>query len=69
MWIDDALADDRVELLPLTARVAVSSARLSWDHRDPADRLIVATARAHDAPLVTADDAITDARLVRCIWD
>jgi len=35
--------------------------------RDPADRLIVATARALDLPLLTRDDAIRRSGLVR-LW-
>lgn len=31
---------------------------MMWKHGDPADRLIVATARALDCPLVTADEKI-----------
>lgn len=69
-WIDAALTEDpRVELLHLTPRISVAAVRLSWAHRDPADRFIVATARAHEAPLVTSDERIHDARLVRCLWD
>lgn len=69
-WIDEALEEDpRVELIPLLPRISVEAVRLSWNHRDPADRLIVASARMLDAPLVTGDEAMHDARLVRCIWD
>ena len=68
--IDEALADDsRVELLHLSPRVSVAATRLAWAHRDPADRVVVATARVHDAPLVSADETIRDARIVKCIWD
>ena len=70
IWLDEALAEDpRVELLALVPRVAVVAAALAWQHADPADRMIVATARVHQAPLVTADERIHDSRLVRCIWD
>ena len=70
VWIDEALVEDpRLELLHMSPRIAVDAVRLSWTHRDPADRLIVATARAHDATLVTADESIHDARLVTCVWD
>jgi len=70
MWIDEALtADPRIELLALLPRIAVDAVRLRWDHRDPADRLIVATATAHDAVLVTADDVIRESGLVGCVWD
>ena len=70
IWIDEALAEDpRVELLPLVPRVAVEAVRLGWKHSDPADRLIVASARVHDAPLITSDAAMHEAGVVRCIWD
>ena len=69
-WVDDALASDsRVALLPLLPAIAVAAVELSWRHRDPADRIIVATARAHDAPLLSSDDEIHESKLVRCIWD
>jgi PIN domain nuclease of toxin-antitoxin system len=70
LWIDEALADDsRVELLHLVPRIAIDAVRLSWKHADPADRFIVATARVHDAALVTADDRIRESGIVRCVWD
>ncbi len=70
VWIEQALtADARVELLHLLPTIAIDAARLSWAHRDPADRFIVATARAHDALLVTADERVRDSGLVRCVWD
>ncbi len=70
IWIEAALAEDpRAELLPLLPRIAVAAVQLSWQHADPADRFVVASARAHDAPLVTADEAIRASGMVRCIWD
>jgi len=70
VWIDEAMAEDpRIELLPLLPRICVDAAKLPWDHADPADRFIVATARMLDAPLATADERIHDSGLVRCVWD
>jgi len=70
LWIDQALSSDpRVEVLQLLPRIAVEAARLSWEHRDPADRFIVATTRIHQAALVTADTRIHESRLARCVWD
>lgn len=70
VWMDEALTEDsRTELLHLLPRISIDAARLSWDHRDPADRLIVATARAHDAALITADERIQGSGLARCAWD
>lgn len=70
VWVDEALTEDaRLEVLPLSPRISIEAVRLSWAHRDPADRFIVATARVHGAPLVTADDTIRESGLVRCVWD
>jgi len=44
--------------LPLTGDVAILAVELEAMHADPADRFIAATAIAHDATLVTADDRL-----------
>jgi PIN domain nuclease of toxin-antitoxin system len=49
-------------------RGASSSIDLAWDHRDPADRVIVATALVKRVPLVTADQAIHRFEGVEWIW-
>lgn len=55
-WIQAALALPGIRLAPLLPEVAVASTRLPGDlHPDPADRIIVATARHLGATLVTAD--------------
>jgi len=69
IWIEEALTQDsRIELLPLLPRIAIEAVQLSWDHPDPADRFIVATARVHGAPLMTSDARMHDSRLVCCVW-
>jgi PIN domain nuclease of toxin-antitoxin system len=58
-WVDAVLALPGVRLAPLTPVIAVASTRLQGELRgDPADRLIVATARHLGAALVTADQAL-----------
>ena len=58
-WLDAALAAPGVRLLPIEPRIALDSVRLPGAfHADPADRLIVATARHWSATLITADGAI-----------
>lgn len=44
--------------LPLTGEIAILAGELDGLHADPADRFIAATAIAHDATLVTADDRL-----------
>ena len=48
----------RVEILPVDTETWLANLELSWDHRDPADRTIVATAVVNDCPLVTSDRAM-----------
>lgn len=58
-WLERALALPGVRLLELTPRIVVESTQLPGEfHRDPADQLIVATARIYDAPLLTADGKV-----------
>ncbi len=55
-WVARALAAEKVETLGLEPAVAVAAGLLGRDvPGDPADRIIYATARTHDAPLVTKD--------------
>lgn len=49
-----------VSVVPLDSTLAVAGALLDWDHRDPADRWIVALAVRHRARLVTSDRAVRD---------
>jgi PIN domain nuclease of toxin-antitoxin system len=58
-WLDAALAYPGVRLVELTPRIAVESTQLPGAfHKDPADQIIVATARVLDCPLVTLDHKI-----------
>ncbi len=67
-WLRRATAPDMLSVLLLSTDtvIAVDDLPASF-HGDPADRMIVATARAHDMPLATHDDAIKKSRLVK-IW-
>jgi PIN domain nuclease of toxin-antitoxin system len=68
-WIRRMTAPDTVRILPIDADVVISLNSLPKSfHGDPADRMIVATARAHALPLATRDSAIRRSRLAR-IWD
>lgn len=60
-WIHVALAKPGVKLAPLEPEIAVASTRLPFEiHGDPADRILVATARHLGATLVTADGELLE---------
>ena len=64
---EQALTDTGFQLVPLTVTAAVRAGRLVDTHRDPFDRLLVATAIELDAALLSADAAL-DSFGVRRIW-
>jgi PIN domain nuclease of toxin-antitoxin system len=58
-WVELAFGLPGLSLMPLTPSICVRSSRLPGDfHGDPADRLIVATARELGAVLLTRDEPI-----------
>jgi len=60
-WIRDALVIPGLTLVPLEPEIAVASTRPPFEmHADPADRILVATARHLGATLVTADAALLE---------
>jgi PIN domain nuclease of toxin-antitoxin system len=69
-WLTAALRPEIVSLVPLSPAIAVESCQLPGQfHADPADRLIVATARLHSLTLITADEAIRSYPHLRTLWD
>jgi len=65
-WLDGI--GQRFQVLPLTPVIAWRSVNLDWAHRDPADRLICATALEHKLTLVTYDREITRWGGVPVLW-
>jgi len=60
---------DGVAVKPITPEIAALATQFPDDYsRDPADRLIGATARAEGMPLVTRDESIRKSTLLRTIW-
>lgn len=60
-WFDNFRAYGNVELAALTPDMLVASSFLpDIQHKDPADRIIIATARAHGLTIITRDQKILD---------
>jgi PIN domain nuclease of toxin-antitoxin system len=57
-WMRRAVHQPGLQLLPLTPEISVESAQLVDFHGDPADRMIVATARLEELTLATRDRRI-----------
>jgi PIN domain nuclease of toxin-antitoxin system len=58
-WINTALSHQNIQSINLTTRIVVESTQLPQPfHRDPADQIIVATARVLGIPLLTMDGKI-----------
>lgn len=67
-WLRRAADERTLAVAAMDAAVIVALDRLpSTFHGDPADRLIVSTARAHAWPLATHDQAIRRSRVVT-LW-
>ncbi|OFW24092.1 MAG: hypothetical protein A3H97_18345 [Acidobacteria bacterium RIFCSPLOWO2_02_FULL_65_29] len=68
-WLDQATAMPGLLVAELTPPILVDSCRLPQPFRgDPADQIIVATARHHGATLVTRDRRMRDYPHVRSVW-
>ena len=64
-WLESAAAPPLVQRCAISPAVAAEVAALPKTfHRDPADRILVATARVHGATLLTRDRRIVDADIV-----
>jgi PIN domain nuclease of toxin-antitoxin system len=67
-WFQLALPVNRVRVLELTPEIAIDATRLpAWSHKDPADQIIVATARLHGLKILTSDSKILKYRQVGSI--
>ena len=68
LWIRQALAVPRVTLLPLTPEICASVPLERGLPADPADRMIVASAREHHAPIVTKDARLRSMLELETVW-
>jgi PIN domain nuclease of toxin-antitoxin system len=69
--IDDYLRKvylfNTIKIIPVDEKIWLESLRLDWSHRDPADRVIVATAHLRKIPILTSD-AVISAFYDNVIW-
>ena len=67
-WMEQAIADLGLVVLPITVEAAGLQAGLPWHHRDPFDRLIIAQALVENIPVVSIDRIFDDYGIER-LWN
>jgi len=68
-WLHEAIKMPKFRMVPLTLEVASCSTQLPAPfHSDPADQIIVATARLEQATLLTADERILAYPYCDTLW-
>jgi len=68
-WLATVAEIEGVRFLPVDVEIAAKSVELPGEfHKDPADRMIVATARKLAVPLVSKDDKILNYPHVKTLW-
>ena len=67
-WLEATYAERGLACLPITDRIACRAAALPPLHRDPADRIIVATAVLNDFIVLTPDELIRAYPGVKSRW-
>jgi PIN domain nuclease of toxin-antitoxin system len=68
IWFANAISSFGITAVPISWRMAMNAVRLPSIHKDPADRIIVATALERGAAIVTPDQHIAQYPGVRVIW-
>jgi PIN domain nuclease of toxin-antitoxin system len=66
-WMDKAIADMELVMLPITLDHTERQASLPWHHRDPFDRHLVAQVHMEGASLVSVDSNLDQYGISR-IW-
>ncbi|CAK8718585.1 PIN domain nuclease, a component of toxin-antitoxin system (PIN domain) [Candidatus Electrothrix laxa] len=67
-WYCKAVEGYAIEEIPVSSTIAMKSASLPFLHKDPCDRIIIATALEHRMPIITADQIIPQYPGIKVIW-
>lgn len=68
VWFADALTRYHLDEIPLPSPLLCAAAELPLIHRDPFDRVLVATALERNLPILTSDQSIPAYPGMRVIW-
>lgn len=64
-WFSSVFSETGIICMPVTAEIARLAASLPEHHKDPQDRLIIATAIIHNSPVISADTQFSSYEEIR----
>lgn len=67
-FLEDIIRARNLRVLPITPRIAALAQSPEFSHSDPADRIIAATAIAHRARLLSADERLRRLASIEVVW-
>lgn len=68
-WLEKIESLPSVKFVPVDNKIAAQSVNLpDFSHKDPADRMIIATAREYGATIITSDKQILTYKHVKSLW-
>lgn len=67
-WYNSAVELHNINEIPVSSEIALMSAELPFIHKDPCDRIIVATALSQSLKIITPDETIAKYPGVKVIW-
>jgi PIN domain nuclease of toxin-antitoxin system len=67
-WFPEVCAHYRITELPITGAIAAAATELPQLHGDPADRIIIATAKQHNLTILTPDALIAQYPKLNTLW-
>lgn len=67
-WFREALQTHGIIQVPINFQIAAQSTQLPPIHRDPGDRMIIATAQEYNMKILTPDKLISQYPQAKCVW-
>lgn len=67
-WFELALRLHGIKEIPINSEILMQSVQLPSHHADPADRIIIATAKYKHLMIITPDEHVAKYRSVKTIW-
>lgn len=68
-WIASAAAEHALQEAALSTAIVLEAGRMKFDHADPVDRFLAATAKIHGLTMVSADARLRQRHDVAVLWD